>query len=589
MGNIIIIILGIFGLFVGFLSYLKSRELKTKLQTHISLDTAREEELSQRVFELSILKELGERVGYSLDVQKIVDVITGSLHQFIEYSAVSYMFLEPEKIVFKIHLEKSVDRKFIDNVRDRMLQSLSALMNKEFDKSQVEEFLSGAILVEDLKQPVRSFFNIPIVIANKVMGILTIAHTEIGLYKEKEMSMLYRIMQQASSAVTRLQEVVEIEQRKLNSMVESMTEGVIMTDKDYRILVANPAARSAVGLEQEKEVTIFDFIDKLGDKLDIKNKLEESIRLDKVLEVEELLINDKFFQVFVSPVKSKQGIEKGKILGGVVIFHDITNEKEVEKLREDFTSIMVHELRAPLDGIKKRAEVLKEGLGMAKDQAGKDEIMSVIYQNASHMLELVNDLLDVAKIEAGKFELRREPSNIKQIMKERVNFFKILAEDAKIDLSFQAAENVPDDLNFDPLRIEQVLNNLISNAIKFTDAGGRVVVQALIHQNGNNISEEAISSGIEWLIDPNDPKLKNYPDSLIVAVTDTGIGLSKENIIQLFNKFKQLQSSAKRKEKKGTGLGLVIAKGIVESHNGVIGVGSEEGKGSTFYFTIPIN
>lgn len=107
----------------------------------------REEGTRRRMYELAILKELGDRVGYSLNVQNIIDIITGSLHQFIEYSVTSYMFIEPEKIIFKVHLEKSVSRNFIDNIKDRMIKSISALLSQDFKKMRIEEILSGAILV----------------------------------------------------------------------------------------------------------------------------------------------------------------------------------------------------------------------------------------------------------------------------------------------------------------------------------------------------------------------------------------------------------------------------------------------------------
>ncbi|TSC64206.1 MAG: Multi-sensor signal transduction histidine kinase, partial [Parcubacteria group bacterium Gr01-1014_91] len=243
----------------------------------------KEKDVSRRMYELAILKELGDRIGYSLDVQQIIDVITNSLHQFIEYSAVSYMLLEPEKVIFKMHLERSVHRRFVNDVRDRMLGSLGALLDREFDKKNVEEILSGAIIIEELEEPVRSFFNIPLVIDERVVGVLTVADTKDGLYKEEEMTILYKIIQQASKAVTSLQSVVKTEQAKVNAMVESMEDGVVMTDADYRILVINPAAKRVIGQEKKTEITIFDFIDNLGGKMDIRGRLEESVKLKKTL------------------------------------------------------------------------------------------------------------------------------------------------------------------------------------------------------------------------------------------------------------------------------------------------------------------
>lgn len=580
METTLFILVGFIGLGFGLFSFWQSVQTRSYL-------IEREKEIGRRVYELAILKELGERIGYSLNIEQIVDVITGSLKQFIQYAAVSYMLVEPEKIIFKVNLERSVDRKFVDDVKVRMINSLSALLNKDLTATRVEEILAGAILVEDIKNPVRSYFNIPVVIGDKVEGIVTIAHVEMGLYKEEEMTILYRIMNQASTALTKLQEVVRAEERKLSAMVQSLGEGVVMTDNDYRILVANQVARSIISYDSPNDITIFDFINKLEGKFDIRGKLEESIKLDKVVGLPEVLIGDKFFQILVSPVRVKDSLNSESVIGGVVIFHDITHEKEVEKLKEDFTSMMVHELRSPLDGIKKRIEVLQEAGGNT-DKKYQDDLMKTVYKNASHMLELVNDLLDAAKLEAGKFELRKEPTDVKNIIKDRVTFFEILAKDGNINISSHLAADVPEKIMCDSMRIEQILNNLISNAVKFTNPGGKIVIDAFVHKFGGDLLAESSANGVQWQVKASPKNINLWPESVVIAVTDSGVGISEKNQAQLFNKFKQFRDTAINKEKAGTGLGLAIAKGIAEGHGGTINVASTEGAGSTFYVNIPI-
>lgn len=558
----------------------ESRKLSTALHK-------KEAEIERRMYELAILKELGERIGYSLNVQQIIDIITGSLRQFIDYSLVSYMFVEPEKILFRVNVEQSVNRKFVDEVKSRMLKSLSVLLERDLVKFPLEEVLTGAILVEELKEPVGSFFNIPLVIAGKVVGVLTVAHTQSGLYQEEEMSIIYKITAQASQAVTKLQEVVETEERKLNAMVESMEDGVLMVDKDYRVLVANPAIKEVIGLEDKKELTIFDFIDNLAGKVDIRGKLEASIKLDKIWESDAIRIGEKFFQFFVLPVKANRGDDLGEVLGAVAIFHDITKEKELQKLREDFSSMMVHELRSPLDGIRKIA------LLMSKWDKKKSEEMAAKYaqmisDSSANILELVGDILDVAKLEAGQFELKKSPADIRKIVEERLAFFGPTAQTAQIALASWFDPNLPAEADLDQKRITQVLNNLLSNALKFTAAGGTVEVRVMGHKNGQDIFREVQKTSVNFGLNSADKKLHNLEDSLVVAVADTGSGIAKGELEQLFSKFKQLNSSVIIDEKRGTGLGLVIAKGIVEEHGGIIGVFSAEGVGSTFYFTIPI-
>ncbi len=546
----------------------------------------REKEVSRKMYELAILKELGDRIGYSLNVQEIVDVITNSLHQFIEYSAVSYMLLEPEKVIFKIHLERSVPRRFVNDVRDRMLGSLGALLDREFNKKNVEEVLSGAILIEELENPVRSFFNIPLVIDEKVVGVLTVADTKEGLYKEEEMTILYKIIQQVSKAVTSLQEVVKTEQAKVNAMVESMEDGVVMTDADYRILVINPAAKRVIGKEQDKEVTIFDFIDNLGGKMDIRGRLEESVKMKKAYASERFGIRERFYQAFVFPVKTMSDMNEGEVLGGVVIFHEVTREVELERVRDDFTSMIVHELRTPLSGIQKASELLK--MPAKKPAAATKQYVDIIYQNSSSLLDLVNDILDAAKLQAGKFEISREPANIGEVIENRITFFSISAEDKKIRLTASVNKGVPKEVPFDVQRIKQVLNNLISNALKFTPEGGAISIAAFMHEPGAQVNGEAQTANVSLPEPLPEERFAALGQSLVVTVTDTGMGIAAEDLPELFNKFKQVNTKNTLPNIKGTGLGLAIARGILNEHGGVIDVVSKVDAGSTFYFVLPL-
>ena len=566
---------------IGLSAFLLFREYQSK-----GVIEKRDKDNSRRMYELAILKEIGDRVGYSLDVQQIIDIITNSLHQFIEYAAVSYMLLEPEKVIFKMHLERSVHRRFVVDVRDRMLSSLGALLEHEFNKDAVKEILSGAILIEDLDEPVQSFFNIPLVIGDKVVGILTVADTKAGLYKEEEMTILYKLIQQASKAVTRLQEVVKTEQEKVNAMVESMEDGVVMTDADYRILVINPAAKRIIGQEKKQEITIFDFIDNLGGKMDIRGRLEESVKLKKAYMSERFELRDKFYQSFVFPVKTVSALNADEVLGGVVIFHDVSREVELERIREDFTSMIVHELRTPLSGIQKASELLKKP--GKKPGTSLKQYVDIIYQNSSGMLDLVNDILDAAKIQAGKFETSRELADITEVIANRIAFFNISAADKKIRFSVAVSEKLPKTIPFDVQRVKQVLNNLISNSLKFTAEGGAVSIGVLTHAPGNTVNSELGKIKVQ-LPDPlPETEFASLPASLVVTVADSGVGIEAANVPKLFSKFKQLDNKIAVPNIRGTGLGLAIAKGIIEGHGGIIGVVSKVGVGSTFYFTIPL-
>ncbi len=565
----------------GGFFYLKDKKRTSEIE-------ARNEEVHRKMYELTILKEVGDRISYSLNIEKIADVIIGSLNQFIEYSTASYMLIEQGEVVFKLDLEKSVSKKFVADVKTRMMESLTALLSVDVASMSIEETITGALAVEDEEiKTVKSYFNIPLVIHDKVVGVLTIAHTEKGLYKEAEMNLLYKIVNQASLAVARLEEVIETEQQKLDAMVESMAEGVVMTDNDFRILVINPAAKNILGLENKETMSVFDIMSALSGKYDFRGKLEESIKFDKIISVDDVLLNEGHFQVLASPVKRSDG-GKSVTLGGVVLFHDITHEKETERMREDFTSMIVHELRTPLDGIKKMGEFLQTDEDTINNKEKSLEYIGMIRESSSGMLDLVNDLLDVAKLESGKFQVSKASSNIIELLDEKLKFFDTIARDAKIELIKTLDIEITKKADIDQRRIEQVVSNLLSNAIKFTNSGGKVYVQTFLHKAGGDILSEGKKSGVVWHIEKQVREFANSPDAICVVVTDNGIGIPKEKQSQLFNKFQQFSSSM-RDGVKGSGLGLVISKGIIEAHGGLIGVASIEDEGTSVYFTIPIS
>ncbi len=543
------------------------------------------EESTRRIYELAILKELGERVGYSLDVEEILQIITGSLKQFIDYTAVGYMVITPEKVKINTHIEKSISHSFLKEMKEKMMASLSALTDQTFDKTKLDEVVSGAIVIDEIEQSIGSLFNIPLVISGKVVGVLTVAHINSGLYKEEDMTILYKITGQASEAVTRLHEVVKIEKGKLNAMVESMQDGVLMIDTEYKIVVANPAIKKIIKFDVDKNINIFDFIDTLGGKFDIHGRLEEALVAKKTFVSERININDSFFEIGVYPVLHSTSKGASQMHGAVVVFNDITRDIELERVREEFTGMIVHELRSPLDGIKKITESVVSG-SVDKNSDKFTEYLNLIYQSSGSMLELVNDILDLSKLQAGKFEVNKEKANIKEVIANRVSFYKISADVKKIRLEPYLDNNLPESAEFDPQALKQILNNFVSNSLKFTSSNGSIVISSFVYDPKEHFPNDFDRS--KSPVFPEEKDIKVKVPSLCVVVSDTGIGIPADSIKGLFHTFKQAKLSPVDGETKGTGLGLVIAKGITEAHGGNIGVVSKEGMGSSFFFTIPL-
>ena len=240
--------------------------------------------------------------------------------------------------------------------------------------------------------------------------------------------------------------------------------------------------------------------------------------------------------------------------GWVVVFRDITKEKQLAQAKNDFVAMASHDLRTPLTAIKGYAVTLLRHDKRFDDTTQK-EFLKVINSEIDRLSRLLDNLLNLSRLEAGRLEVRKDMVDFYEIVRKTVDVFKVSAT------KHEFAIDIPSDCSHiyaDQDRLEQVLNNLISNAIKYSPAGGTITINSRIN-------------GKEW----------------ITSVSDQGTGIPKEQLAYLFERFHRVESKLTR-HVSGTGLGLFITRSLVEAHGGQIWVESEVGHGTTFYFTLPI-
>jgi len=245
----------------------------------------------------------------------------------------------------------------------------------------------------------------------------------------------------------------------------------------------------------------------------------------------------------------------GKIEGVSILFQEVTSEYQNEKIKQEFTAMLIHELRAPLTVIKSSSDLVIKRLKQLEPKK-LNTILKNIYSSADSMLGLVSDLLDTSKLEMNKLQIMKRVSSLNSFVEDKVSFFQNELEAKKIKLTI-SLDNTIEDYAFDEIKLTQVINNLMSNAIKYTDKG---------------------------YIKVSTKKLKN---EIQIDFEDTGAGVPDEQKSKLFNKFVQLESSIKNKSK-GTGLGLVVAKGIVNAHGGDIKVLDNKPHGAIFRIVLPV-
>lgn len=341
-------------LFAGVSVLLSQSEHKAKKQLK-----ATSEEEKQRLYQLRILKEIQDRIGYTLDIENIVDVIAGSLRNLFPYSTVSSLLLKDDRLILKTSIEQEVDKKFLEQVKGNMLSSMGALYEKPLP-TQIQESTQG-VLLSDKAVMVRSFFQIPLIVHDRVLGIINISSLEPGLYKESQMTILYQIVNQAANALGKLEDVLEREKSKLLAMVKSLEDGVFMVDSQNQLQIINDMAKKLLHIQDANPTTLsifaaFEPLKAAGiAPFDLASEMQTVLSSKQPAKEKEVKLQGKTIQVFINPVLSSNG---ATLIGASVLLHDITLEKNLEQMREDFTNIMVHELRAPLTAIKGSAKLI---------------------------------------------------------------------------------------------------------------------------------------------------------------------------------------------------------------------------------------
>ena len=383
---------------------------------------------------------------------------------------------------------------------------------------------------------------------------------EVGILAEEFNSMRWNL----KSAVEKLTE----EEKKMTAIVNSIAEGLILVDSSNRVLHINPAAERLLNLSADsidKDITeviqndelihIFEedqrqiLQHKPTDQSPSKN---EGINL--ISEVTLARYNEKLvLRIIASPFLNENGL----ILGTVYLFDDITREKEIDQMKSDFISLVSHELRTPLTSIIGFVSFILDGKAGAINDRQRNSLARVQRQS-KRLAALINDLLDISRIESGRIQMDQKPISLLEIVTQRLEEIRPQADEKSIRLALTAPESVPKVLG-DEARMGQVFTNLIGNAIKFTPDNGEVNVK--VEADGN---------------------------LLHVEVIDTGPGIPAEERQKIFDKFYQLSDISTRQQG-GSGLGLSITKSIVEAHGGRLWIDDgNQGNGSNFQFVLPL-
>lgn len=366
-------------------------------------------------------------------------------------------------------------------------------------------------------------------------------------------------LHKSQSALLNMLEDVEEERRKAeeeknktSAVITHLTDGLLVFDSQNNLSLINPQAKSLLQIKNDEVYNksldgLAASIDRFKPLLKILGKeIKEISRQEIVIEGFTLEVSS----ALIGPAKNRTG--------SLIIIHDITREKGIERMKTEFVSIAAHQLRTPLSAIKWALSLLLDG-DAGKLNTEQKNFLQKSYDSNERMLILINDLLDVARIEEGKYAYNLTPAKMEKLAQNAFSDCKGLAKTRKIKIIYKKPSVALPEIKMDAEKITIAMQNLIENAIKYTPAGGQVTI------------------GLKYDI-----------NKIEFSVKDTGVGVSKMQQDRLFTKFFRA-SNVIRMETDGTGLGLFITKNIINAHGGKIWCESEENKGSTFSFSLPVN
>jgi PAS domain S-box-containing protein len=425
-----------------------------------------------------------------------------------------------------------------------------------------------------ISHQVKSLLCAPIIKGSKLVGIIYLENNlTTGAFTSDRLKVLQLLSGQAAISLELARSVNEVQSTLayLKTIIHNIADGLLVTDRTGRITQYNPALCHLFGLDSPANLGSQYCHEALT--VEIGTLVTQTLSNPKeVLSAEINLTPGRIGGAVATAITTDKSAE---VIGCAIVIRDITAEKEIDRMKTDFISTVSHELRTPLTSVVGFAKIihkkLTEQVNSALAEADKKTVravrqigdnINIIISEGERLTNLINDVLDIAKMEAGKIEWVMQPVNLGETIDRAVNTTSSLWQTSGLELIKQIPPELPT-VNGDPARLLQVLINLISNAVKFTNQGS-ITITAAPHLSPEGRSE------------------------VIVSVIDTGIGIAPNNWEKVFEKFKQVGEVMTDKPQ-GTGLGLPICQQIIEHHQGRIWAESELGVGSKFSFTLPLN
>ena len=519
------------------------RELFARIRTKLRVKQA-EDVIRRRNRELTLLPEIGKDLSARLNLDELTDLV---LRRTVETlgAEVGHIILLNAK--GPLHKEYSISTSDAptSNAQLPPLNDLLEQIRETRDGILIEDSRNDARWLSSADDPAQSVVIVPMFGRLALIGLLVLVHEQAGYFTMEHQLLLQAIASQAAIAVenARLYTDMAREQQKLAAILQSAADAIMMFDSDGCLSMLNPAA----------EMLFTDYETKLGLPLArdcgydfLIQALEESYNSGKPSSEEVIWPDQRVFNALFTPIADG---------GCVVVLHDVTHFKKLEKVKDEFIATASHDLRNPITSIRGYSQLMQHAGALNENQT---EFVQRIQHASEHMSELVENMLNLAKMDLGA-EPKDEILDMTHLLWQIADEFQPQAETKRQVLTLEKTAT-SSNIRGDGLQLRQVLRNLIGNAIKYTLDGGTVTLSSV-----------------------------NEADVVCIRIQDTGYGIPVADLPHIFDRFYRVRNNG-HDEIEGNGLGLAIVKSMIEGHGGEIRVESDglPGKGSCFIFTLPL-
>lgn len=517
-----------------------------------------QKKLAAKQLEQAAFKSLSEELTNILDLGEAIDAVNKYLWEMLDYSVAAYLVFNfaEDRFESRFYLKESVSQTVVESIKKRLADYIvdnadRAVVGSIASAQTLQPILFGVPIDDAKSSSPSASFTVPLNIGGKLVGALHISSIEPNQYSQDTQDLISMMVSIASVSVARIQSLIQSLHSRTESLIQNLSNGVIMFDKDMRVTLANTAASSFTGLPKEG----YDLaeLSKLFVEVNINELVRQALEQRKVVRVDRAALARFYYEISVIPILD----QRNNVLGGAIVLHDITHIVEVDKAKTEFVSLASHQLRTPLSTIKWYSEMLLAG-DVGEVTAEQREYLDEVYNGNQRMIDLVNALLNVSRLELGTFAVEPEDINICTLLDDVSKELKPKLIEKHLQYSATCAADIPT-IRADPRLTRIVLQNIVGNAVKYTPENG------------------SVTTTIE----------KRDPD-IVITVKDSGFGIPKHQHSSIFSKLFRADN-VKQKETEGTGLGLYIVKSIVDQSNGKIWFESDEDKGTTFFITLPLS